>query len=151
MKKYYLAGILLVLIIAGTKLILPVDALSSFEDHLHRSDEQDTDTDVPISSATQKARATVDEFLQRFLHPHTGDENFSVKMMLQYQTETEHVWLTEMTYEDGVFVGHIADEPSRVTHVRKGEIVQVHKDDIVDWMWRTNGELHGGFTLPEPS
>ncbi|MBN2342601.1 MAG: DUF2314 domain-containing protein [Deltaproteobacteria bacterium] len=106
--------------------------------------EQD---DAEMAQAIQTARKTVDVFLSRFQHPRKGDTHFSVKMKLTYQTESEHVWLTDIVYENGVFVGKIANDPEVVTHVRFGETVQVAREDISDWMWLANGKMHGGYTF----
>ena len=103
--------------------------------------------DPDVEKAILTARKTVDDFIKRFEHPQSGDENFSVKKEFKDNGQSEHIWITEISYKNGVFSGQVGNEPQLVSNVRFGETVSVHRKEISDWMWLTNGKMHGGYTV----
>jgi uncharacterized protein YegJ (DUF2314 family) len=103
--------------------------------------------DAGIEAAKAEARRTVDEFIAR-LDAAEGIEHQAVKAELLVEGGgTEHVWVTDVTYDGGMFVGAIGNTPIRATGFRMGEIMRVHPAQISDWSYVEGGRLVGGYTI----
>lgn len=98
-----------------------------------------------MDAAIATARSRVDEFLK--VLGEGGADSFSVKAPIKDGEMTEHFWIVDVSYEDGVFSGEIGNDPGVVQNVKMGQKWEIKKDEISDWMY-TKGELiHGGFTI----
>src|SRR4051812_42032181 len=82
--------------------------------------------------AIAKAKASVDEFLA--VLEKKGADEFAVKAPIKDAHGTEHFWITDVTYERGVFTGKIGNDPGIVKNVQVGQTWKVKKDQISDWM-----------------
>jgi uncharacterized protein YegJ (DUF2314 family) len=95
--------------------------------------------------AISKAKSRVDEFIS-VLQKHDAD-SFSVKAPIKDENGTEHFWITDVTYENGMFSGLIGNEPGIVKHVKLGQPWRIKKDEISDWMYMRGEKIHGGYTI----
>ncbi len=91
------------------------------------------------------ARSRVDEFLT-VLSTNEAD-SFSVKAPINDGEETEHFWIVNVSYKDGVFSGEIGNDAGVVTNVKAGQRWEIKKGDISDWMFTKGDRIHGGFTI----
>ncbi len=98
-----------------------------------------------MDAAITTARGKIDEFLS-VLETQSADF-YSVKAPITDENGTEHFWLTEVTYADGVFSGVIGNEPGIVGNVNFGQLWSVQRDEISDWMYTRDEKIHGGFTI----
>lgn len=98
-----------------------------------------------MDRAIAKARATVGEFLE-VLESGEADE-FSVKAPVSDENGTEHFWVTDVSYADGVFKGLIGNDPGVVKNVKFGDVWEVKREDISDWLYMRGEKLHGGYTI----
>lgn len=98
-----------------------------------------------MASAIATAKRRVEEFVSAL--DKKGADSFSVKAPIKDGNRTEHFWLTDVTYADGVFTGKVGNEPGTVKNVRLGQTWQVKKDEISDWMYTLGDRIHGGFTI----
>lgn len=97
--------------------------------------------DIAISTA----KSRVEEFIA--VLGKRGADSFSVKAPIKDENGTEHFWITDVVYADGVFAGKIGDEPGIVKVVKFGQEWKVKKEDISDWMYVVGEKIHGGFTI----
>jgi uncharacterized protein YegJ (DUF2314 family) len=74
-------------------------------------------------------------------------EEYSVKVRIDDGAEVEHVWLDEVSFQDGVFTGRIGNTPEYVKNVKQGDTVSVSKGDITDWGFVADDMMWGNFTL----
>jgi len=95
--------------------------------------------------AISTAKSRVDEFIA--VLGKKGADSFSVKAPIKDAHGTEHFWIVDVVYADGVFTGKIGDEPGIVKAVKLGQAWKVKKEDISDWMYVVGGKIHGGFTI----
>lgn len=111
-------------------------------------------SDAPITSgydkqemeaAIARARAEVDRFITELAQP-TGTAH-SVKAPIVDGENTEHFWLTDVTYSNGEFHGTINNEPGMVSNVKMGQQWTVKQTEISDWMFMRDGKIHGNYTL----
>ena len=98
-----------------------------------------------MASAIATAKRRVEEFISALNKK--GADSFSVKAPIKDTNGTEHFWLTDVTYANGVFTGKVGNDPGIVKNVRFGQTWQVKKDEISDWMYTLGDRIHGGFTI----
>lgn len=98
-----------------------------------------------MAAAIARARSEVDTFIRELAHP-TGTDH-AVKAPIRDGNNTEHVWLSEVTYKDGKFEGTIDNQPEAVRNVKIGQRWVVEKYEISDWMFLRNGKMYGNYTL----
>ncbi len=101
--------------------------------------------EAEMDSAIARARREVDTFLAELAKP-TGKDH-AVKAPVKDGDQTEHFWLTHVTYEGGKFHGKIGNDPGIVANVKFGQAWSIAKDDISDWMFVRDGKIHGNYTM----
>jgi uncharacterized protein YegJ (DUF2314 family) len=102
-------------------------------------DEQEMD------AAIARARRDVDSFISELSQP-TGT-NHAVKAPIEDVGETEHFWLTDVTFQNGEFKGTINNDPGIVGNVQFGQTWTIKKAEISDWMFMRDGKMYGNYTL----
>ena len=103
--------------------------------------------DPVMLAAMEKARETVGTFIEALRKPRAGQRNFSVKTAFRDGEEEDHLWLTDLRYEDGQFVGRISNDPELVKNVSMGDRHAVPAAEISDWMFIDEGKLVGGYSI----
>lgn len=98
-----------------------------------------------MEAAIAKAKGSVDSFITELKNKNGSD--FSVKAPIEDNGETEHFWLTDITYNNGQFEGIIGNEPGLVSNVTIGQKWTIAKADISDWMFMREGKIHGNYTM----
>lgn len=101
--------------------------------------------EAEMNAAIATAKSRVDEFLK--ILGEDGADSFSIKAPIQEGDETEHFWIVNVSYKDGVFSGEIGNDPGFVKNVKAGQTWEVKKEDISDWMYTKGDRIHGGFTI----
>lgn len=98
-----------------------------------------------MDAAIARARAEVDQFIELL---QAGDaDSFSVKAPITDSNGTEHFWISEVRFEDGFFIGNIANEAGIVGNVKLGQQWRIAKGEISDWMYVRGEKIHGGYTI----
>jgi uncharacterized protein YegJ (DUF2314 family) len=100
-----------------------------------------------MNAAMDKARSTVPMFTAALQSPKAGRSAFAIKMGFTDGADTEHIWLTAVSYDGSRFTGTVSNEPEKVRSVKMGQKVTVAPDKISDWMYIENRKLVGGETL----
>ena len=124
-------------------LLAPVFLLSCKSDrdvptHKIRPDDKE------IHRAMQTAKKDLIKLFEAVLK---GVDSYSVKAPFSDDNGTEHFWLSEVTYENGIFTGKINNDPITVKSVKLGQEVQVKEEEISDWLYVRNGRVTGNYTL----
>jgi uncharacterized protein YegJ (DUF2314 family) len=102
-------------------------------------DEQEMET------AIARARAEIDVFIAALEKGQGSD--FAIKVPITDRGETEHFWLTDVTYRDDAFEGLIGNDPGIVTNVKFGQKWKSKKSEISDWLFMRDKKMHGNYTL----
>jgi len=79
-----------------------------------------TDDDAAMNKAISDARASVGEFITRFQNPSFDESDFAVKVPINDGKQTEHFWLGDLSYSNGVFSGTINNDSETVKTVSLG-------------------------------
>lgn len=102
-------------------------------------DEQEMD------AAIARARTEVGSFISELSKP-TGTDH-AVKAPIEDGGETEHFWLTGVSFKNDEFEGTINNDPGIVGNVKIGQKWKIGKTEISDWMFMRNGKIHGNYTM----
>lgn len=105
------------------------------------------DDDAAMSNAIAEARASVGTFIRTFQNPTEGESDFSVKVPVTEGENTEHFWLCDLRYTNGVFVGTIGNDPETVKTVAFGQKYSVKQAEISDWLYLKGKKMVGNRTL----
>lgn len=101
--------------------------------------------EAQMANAIARAKSEVDAFIATF---ESGDgSDFSVKVPIRDGADTEHFWLTDISYRDGEFEGKIGNDPGIVSNVTFGQTIKVRKEEITDWLFMRSGKMHGNYTM----
>jgi uncharacterized protein YegJ (DUF2314 family) len=98
-----------------------------------------------MDAAIARARSEVDTFIATMTSGNGSD--FAVKIPVEDDGETEHFWLTDISYSDGEFSGLIGNDPGIVSNVTFGQAMKIDKSAISDWMYMRDGKMYGNYTL----
>jgi uncharacterized protein YegJ (DUF2314 family) len=101
--------------------------------------------DTEMERAIARARKETPAFL-KVLAAKDAD-SFSVKAPVTDGGRTEHFWITDVRYEQGVFIGRIGNDPGIVKNVKLGQEWKVKEAEISDWMFMRGEKIHGGYTI----
>jgi len=112
----------------------------------------DEDGSTTMEAAIERAIAEIDTFIEVLQHPRISQQGFSVKKPFPYTMESgdtgyEHIWLNDIVYRDGTFIGSVGNDPVDVQGLRLNDEASVEKTEISDWMYVDDGVLVGGYTL----
>jgi uncharacterized protein YegJ (DUF2314 family) len=107
------------------------------------------DDDPRMNAAIEKARASVKTFITALQAPKASQSGFSVKMAITDGKNTEHMWLSSVSYDGKSFHGAIDNEPEEVKTVKIGQKMAVEALKISDWMFVEHGKV--GRWLYHPS
>ena len=108
---------------------------------------------LAMRQATEKAQATLDEFLVKAQRLPAGTKAYAVRVGVQEGRDTEYFWVDEFSWSDGTFLGRINDEPRLVKNIKPGQMHRFSRLDIVDWTYtdENSGKTFGNFTACLPS
>ena len=98
-----------------------------------------------MERAISRARSEVETFKTELAK---GDaDNYAIKVGIKDGKDTEHFWLGEVSFKDGVFSGKIANRPGVVRNVKFGQTWEVKQAEISDWMINREEKIQGGYTI----
>ena len=103
--------------------------------------------DASMNAAMETARKTVGKFTAALANPKSTHSGFAVKMPISDGSETEHFWLSNVTFDGKLFHGNINNEPETVKTVKLGQAMTLTQTQMSDWMYLENGKLVGGYTI----
>ena len=108
-----------------------------------RSSQNDPEMDKAVATAP----ATVQQFIDALKSPKPNQRGFSIKKGFKQGEMTEHMWMTDVTFDGTNFHGKLNNDPVDVTNIKIGDAVTLSPKEISDWMFVEDGKLVGGYTL----
>ena len=108
-----------------------------------------TEPSPKLTAAMGEARRRLPEFTKALSNAKVGDR-FAIRARFTFinggTTGNEYLWLKDPIPSPKGFLGLIDQDPALISR-KKGELGLVPRDDIVDWLIKTNdGVTSGGFT-----
>ena len=100
--------------------------------------------DPRVIEATNQAQASLDSFITQ-LNNRDPKYTYSLKTVIG---EAEHIWVQVESYNEGVFVGYLANEPFMEAY-NIGDRIEVPRSEVEDWTIRDEkwNILKGGFSI----
>jgi len=138
---------LVVLVILAAGLLAGHASCTKTDVALIRPDLAQTNKSPEVDIAVHKAKATLDEFLDRYEHPKPTDRGFGVQAAFESTNGPEYIWVHLRRYSNGTFTGLLANEPEAIAGKHKGDSVSVKRDQVTDWIYESDGRQVGGFTI----
>jgi uncharacterized protein YegJ (DUF2314 family) len=107
------------------------------------------DEEPAMKRAFQKARATLDQFLEQAKSPPAGTVSYSLKLGIREGRDVEYFWIGKFTQTESGFTGTINNEPRMVKSVKFGQQYAFPREHIVDWTYidRDERRMVGNFTM----
>ncbi|MBN1911856.1 MAG: DUF2314 domain-containing protein [Pirellulales bacterium] len=102
-----------------------------------------------MDAAIAEAKSTLDTFVTALKAKKGSDKLFSVKKGFKYGTgddDIEYIWISDVRLAGDGFQGKLGNEPVNSIGVKLGQNVKVARDEVVDWMYMSDGKLQGGYT-----
>lgn len=59
----------------------------------------------------------------------------------------EFMWLTHIDFDGFTVKGELINDPNELTNIKAGDVVEIPLEEICDWMFTSNNEVMGGFTV----
>jgi uncharacterized protein YegJ (DUF2314 family) len=92
-----------------------------------------TISDNELEQATDRARQTAPELVQRLRNPPQQETEVGVQVSLRQGASWETVWLNRVRLDGGNIVGRIDDKPMILTNWKRGDTIRVAPNEIVGW------------------
>jgi len=102
-------------------------------------------TDSEAAVAKAKSLATLDHFINLLQNAQPGDRAAIEAAFKSPDDETEYLWVSSLTYNDGSFHGVVEVDPEMIPSVKMGDSVTVKRTDLDDWLFEHNGKYEGGY------
>lgn len=105
--------------------------------------------DKCIEEAKLEAQANINDLNSSLQQ---NDENFSwaIKSLFKEGQSSEHLWVQVQSYKNNIYVGNIANDPVYIRQFKFGDVINLSKDNVEDWIIRDkkSGQIvKGGFSL----
>ena len=120
-------------------------------ERIERSNEPDihmlNDSDKEMNDAILLAQQTFNKFEKAYKENNDDYKDFSIKMPFKSTNGYEHIWITDITYENNEFQGVVNNSPAFTREVNIGDTIIIDTKNISDWMYVENGKLRGGYSI----
>jgi uncharacterized protein YegJ (DUF2314 family) len=117
---------------------------------VHRPGEPDVvffeDDDPDMAAAIERARASFPGFQAKLAELRARGDYYSIKVPVDADANTEHVWLEGAEILEGRVRGKLGNALLAGPH-KLGDEVTVPVESISDWMAVVGGDLYGGYTV----
>ena len=107
-------------------------------------------TDDPdIRAATEKARATIGQFLAALQKPAANQRQFMVRKAFPSKDAKKQIlWVTDLTFDGTLLRGRVDDNTAQPgSGIAKDGKVSFPPAEIVDWMFHEDSKAVGGYML----
>jgi uncharacterized protein YegJ (DUF2314 family) len=105
--------------------------------------------DPAMLRAFDKARASLDSFLQVLASGDPRIRTPSVKVRIEDHGAVEYFWISKLSMTTGGFSGTIDNDAELVHNVKLGQTINFPRSQIYDWTYfdATTGRTMGNFTV----
>jgi uncharacterized protein YegJ (DUF2314 family) len=101
--------------------------------------------DPEMNAAKARAVAELPAFYRALAAPSAGEGEFMVKFDIVPGEEVEFVWAGQLDRSSRPMEGILLNQPEEVSG-KPGDRVEIAESDIVDWTYRKDGVMQGGYT-----
>jgi uncharacterized protein YegJ (DUF2314 family) len=143
MKQIFLGLLALALVGCGSQESIDAVVKREGKPDMVRSSQDDPE----IKKAVETAQKSIGSFVSALKKTKPGQINFAVKKAFPTDKGTEHIWLSDVSYDGLKFQGRVDNDPVDAKGIKAGDVVTVEKNEISDWNYTDSGRLIGGYTV----
>lgn len=105
--------------------------------------------DTAMLAAFSKAKAGLDDFLEKAKNPEANTSNYFVKVGIQGGSDVEYFWIGDFENQGSVFKGVISNQARLIEGIDAGDEYEFNKEEIVDWMYvdMNKKRMFGNYSL----
>lgn len=148
---FYIKGQFQIYFISSKDTLDKNKLISIVKDHLVSNKIIEVEqNDKEMNQAMIQAKSTFQDFDRALKNKSSKYKNFMLKKAFNSNQGIEYVWLAEIKYNSfkDKFIGIIVSDPLYETEIKVGELVEIDKKEISDWMFvDENNLVYGGYTL----
>ena len=105
------------------------------------------DTDAAMNDAIKKANKTLEHFEKAIASKKPEYEYFSIKQRFETANGGEHIWIQDIQFKNGNYMGIVGNEPVSTSEVQLGQTITIDRSKISDWLYFDNGIVQGAYTI----
>ncbi|MCH8180175.1 MAG: DUF2314 domain-containing protein [Proteobacteria bacterium] len=104
--------------------------------------------DPVMRAAFRQAQATLDDFLQIAASRDPKYQSLSLRVGIREGKRKEFFWITPFQADGDGFQGEISNTPTRLRHIKEGQVWRFKRSEVVDWMYidASRRSMQGNFT-----
>ena len=102
--------------------------------------------DQQMNAAIEKARSTLDQFFENY----TSIENDGYSLKFGLETSDggiEHIWFNPLGVNGDTIKAECANQPRDIPDLKLGDIRELKREQITDWMIVSGNKCYGGYTI----
>jgi uncharacterized protein YegJ (DUF2314 family) len=101
--------------------------------------------DAEMNAAKARAVAELPSFYRALAAPSAREGEFMVKFDILPGDAADFVWADDLDRSSRPMTGKLLNQPERGT-ATAGDRVEIPEADIIDWTYRKDGVMQGGYT-----
>ncbi len=102
--------------------------------------------DQQMNAAIKQAKATLNQFFDNYKN--IENDGFSLKFEMKTSDgEVEHIWFTPLEVDGDIIKAECANEPRSIPDLRFGDVRDLKRDQVSDWMIVSGNKCYGGYTI----
>jgi uncharacterized protein YegJ (DUF2314 family) len=103
--------------------------------------------DEEILQIAEDARNTLPNFFRHLNRAGIGEKNFCIKYPFETDNGTEQVWISGISFKEGMYHGVLVSSPRQLNGMKRGDTVSFDADSITDWMYVRGDKIIGGYSI----
>lgn len=103
--------------------------------------------DPEMLTAMRQGKSTFPQFLAVVARPDSTISDLAIKVPYEKNGQTEFLWLTDPTMEQGKLYGIVGNKPEYADQIKEGQKVAIDTALVADWNYLQNNRLMGGYTI----
>ena len=102
--------------------------------------------DPEMNMAMEKAKITLDRFFENYQT--MENDGYSLKFGLTTSNGSiEHIWFNPIEVDGDTIKAECANEPRDIPGLKIGDVRDLKRDQITDWMIVSGTKCYGGYTI----
>ncbi len=103
--------------------------------------------DSEMNIAIENARRTIVDFNKAIISKNPNYYNFALKKRFKVgESGGEHIWISNIEYQDNRYYGIVDNLPNSTTEVKLGDTIEIPTKDITDWLYVDKNIVKGAYT-----
>ena len=99
-----------------------------------------------MNTAIEKAKETLNQFFANYKK--IENDGYSLKFGLETSDGgIEHIWFNPLEVKGETIKAECANEPRDIPDLKLGDIIDLKREQITDWMIVTGNKCYGGYTV----